>query len=163
MVKHTQTICRQKPTNCFVGLSLKGLKNSSKAQNWSPLRQFESISWSNFFFKCTFKRFLKFCRTLGHSGTLDLIKVKKLNIWKRLSPAPKKVFLPHLGFGLKVCKFCSHYNSESVLKGPHYTKTKFSITDFFSKCYQIHCFLQIWSHLLKKPVIENFIFYAVAS
>ena len=38
---------------------------------------------------------------------------------------------------------------------------KFSIKDFFSKCDQIRSFLRIWSHLLKKSVIENFIFCAV--
>ena len=37
-------------------------------------------------------------------------------------------------------------------------KMKFSITDFFSKCDQIRRKLQIWSHLLKKSVMENFIF-----
>ena len=35
---------------------------------------------------------------------------------------------------------------------------KFSIKDFFSKCDQICSFLWIWSHLLKKPLMENFIF-----
>ena len=40
-------------------------------------------------------------------------------------------------------------------------KMKFSITDIFSKCDQIRGFLRIWSHLLKKPVMENFIFCAV--
>ena len=40
-------------------------------------------------------------------------------------------------------------------------KMKFSIKDFFSKCDQIHSFLRIWSHLLKKSLMENFIFYAV--
>ena len=30
----------------------------------------------------------------------------------------------------------------------------FSIKDFFSKCDQI----RIWSHLLEKPLMENFIF-----
>ena len=35
---------------------------------------------------------------------------------------------------------------------------KFSIKCFFSKCDQ---FLWIWSHLLKKSLMENFIFYAV--
>ena len=35
---------------------------------------------------------------------------------------------------------------------------KFSIQDFFSKCDQIRCFLRIWSHLLKKYLMENFIF-----
>ena len=38
---------------------------------------------------------------------------------------------------------------------------KFSIIDFFSKCDQIRNFLRIWSHLQKKPLIENFIFCAV--
>ena len=40
-------------------------------------------------------------------------------------------------------------------------KIRFSITDFFSKCDQIRWKLQIWSHLLKKSVIVNFIFCAV--
>ena len=38
---------------------------------------------------------------------------------------------------------------------------EFSIKDFFSKCDQIPSFLQIWSHLLKKPLMENSFFYAV--
>ena len=42
-------------------------------------------------------------------------------------------------------------------------KMKFSITDFFSKCDQICSFLWIWSHLLKKSLMENFIFCAVYS
>ena len=40
-------------------------------------------------------------------------------------------------------------------------KIKFSIKDFFSKCDQIRSFLCIWSHLLKKSLIGNFIFCAV--
>ena len=40
-------------------------------------------------------------------------------------------------------------------------KMKFSIKDPFSKCDQIHRKLQIWSHLLKKSLMENFIFCAV--
>ena len=38
---------------------------------------------------------------------------------------------------------------------------KFSIEDFFSKCDQIRRKLRIWSHLLKKFLIENFTFCAV--
>ena len=38
---------------------------------------------------------------------------------------------------------------------------KFSIKNFFSKCDQIRSSLQIWSHLLKKFLIANFIFCAV--
>ena len=40
-------------------------------------------------------------------------------------------------------------------------KMKFSIKDFFSKCDQIRRKLQIWSHLLKKTLMENFIFCAI--
>ena len=35
---------------------------------------------------------------------------------------------------------------------------KFSIKDFFSNCDQIRSFLRIWSHLLKKSLMENVIF-----
>ena len=41
-------------------------------------------------------------------------------------------------------------------------KMKLSIKDFFSKCDQIRCFLLIWSHLLKKSLMENFIFLCSA-
>ena len=40
-------------------------------------------------------------------------------------------------------------------------KMMFSIKDFFNKCDQIRSFLRIWSHLLKKSLMENFIFCAV--
>ena len=40
-------------------------------------------------------------------------------------------------------------------------KMKFSMKDFFSKADQIRSFLQIWSHLLKKSLMENFIFCVV--
>ena len=41
-------------------------------------------------------------------------------------------------------------------------KMKFSNKDFFSKCDQIRSFLRNWSHLLKKSLMENFIFCAVS-
>ena len=41
-------------------------------------------------------------------------------------------------------------------------KMKFSITDFLNKCDQKRWKLRIWSHLLKKYVMENFIFCAVS-
>ena len=37
-------------------------------------------------------------------------------------------------------------------------KMKFSIKDLFRKCDQIRSFLWIWSHLLKKRLMEKFIF-----
>ena len=48
-----------------------------------------------------------------------------------------------------IAKLCDAYTAQ---------KMKFSIKDFFSKCDQIHSFLQIWSHLLKKSLMENYIF-----
>ena len=45
----------------------------------------------------------------------------------------------------------------------HCTKVKFFIKDFFSKCDQIGSFLRIWSHLLKKTLMENFIFCVVGT
>ena len=38
---------------------------------------------------------------------------------------------------------------------------KFSIKDFFCKCDQIRRKLRIWSHLLKKSLMENFVFCGV--
>ena len=45
----------------------------------------------------------------------------------------------------------------------HYTaqKMKFSIKNFFSKYDESRRKLRIWSHLLKKSLLENFIFCAV--
>ena len=40
-------------------------------------------------------------------------------------------------------------------------KMKFSIKDYFSKCDQIRSVLRIWSHLLKKSLMEKLIFCAV--
>ena len=40
-------------------------------------------------------------------------------------------------------------------------KIKFFIKDFFRKCDQIRKKLHIWSHLLKKSLMENFMFCAV--
>ena len=40
-------------------------------------------------------------------------------------------------------------------------KMKFSIKDFFSECDQIRRKLRIWSHLLKKSLMENFTFCVV--
>ena len=39
-------------------------------------------------------------------------------------------------------------------------RMKFSIKDLFSKCDQIRRKLRIWSHLLKKSLVENVIFCA---
>ena len=40
----------------------------------------------------------------------------------------------------------------------HFAKMKFYIKHFANKCDQIRSFLRIWSHLLEKSTMENFIF-----
>ena len=50
---------------------------------------------------------------------------------------------------------------ESMLVSITEQKMKFFIKDFFSKCDQIHSILRIWSHLLKKFLMKNFIFYSL--
>ena len=42
-------------------------------------------------------------------------------------------------------------------------KRRFSIKGFFGKCDQIRRNLRIWSNLLKKSLMENFIFCAVTA
>ena len=52
---------------------------------------------------------------------------------------------------------------KTLIKTTFYTaqKIKFSMKDFFSKCDETRMKLRIWSDLLKKPLIENFIFCTV--
>ena len=49
-------------------------------------------------------------------------------------------------------------SSECVMYVHTAQKMMFPIEDFFSKCDQICKKLRIWSHLLKKSLMENFIF-----
>ena len=52
-----------------------------------------------------------------------------------------------------------------MLQIRHYTvlKMKLSFKVFFSKCDQTCSFLRIWPHLLKKFLMENFIFWPLLS
>ena len=61
-------------------------------------------------------------------------------------------FVAFVRFGLKWFNWTSTVTVQKI---------KFAIKDFFSKCDQIRSFLRIWSHLLKKSLMENFIFCAV--
>ena len=49
----------------------------------------------------------------------------------------------------------------NICEGFTAQKMKFSIKDLLSKCEQIRSFLRIRSHLLKKFLMENFIFCVV--
>ena len=52
-------------------------------------------------------------------------------------------------------------NASSRMQSHLAQKMKFSIKDFFSKYDQIRSFLRIWSHFLKKSLMENLILCAV--
>ena len=60
-----------------------------------------------------------------------------------------------------IFNFVSNANSTQIQTSITAKKMKFFINDFFTKCDQICRFLRTWSHLLKKSVMENFIFCAV--
>ena len=64
-------------------------------------------------------------------------------------------------FGRPVNLFCGPPLFDLCITIVTVQKMKFSIKDFFSKCDEIHTKLQIWLHLLKKSLMENFIFCAV--
>ena len=54
--------------------------------------------------------------------------------------------------------FSLHYYSFFIVDlEDNAQKMKFSIKDFFSKCDEIRSFVQIWSHLLEKSLMENLI------
>ena len=69
----------------------------------------------------------------------------------------KSLLLSFIGWNH--CSFRLQVRANSVIHTAQ--KMKFSVEDFFSKCDQIS-FLRIWSHLLKKSLMENFIFCAVS-
>ena len=54
----------------------------------------------------------------------------------------------------QICNFLVYKRVPNTVQ-----KVKFSLKDFFSKCDQIRSFLRIRSHLLKKSLMENFIFF----
>ena len=81
-------------------------------------------------------------------------------VWKRLCRRKKRkkfwnvfvlAFLLFRFYGTILKEFWVAFTAQN----------KVSIKDFFSKCDQIRKKLRIWSHLLKKSLMENFIFCAV--
>ena len=76
-----------------------------------------------------------------------------------------KIKLPQTFLGHKFCHHLKQKGTCSIFGMSHNTnnaqKMKFSIKNFFSKWDQIRSFRWIWSHLLNKSVMENFIFCAV--
>ena len=67
-----------------------------------------------------------------------------------------------------ISDFESKYSEKSLQKTRglsrtllHCTKNEVFHKDFFSKCDQVRRNLRIWSHLLKKTLMENFFFCSV--
>ena len=108
-------------------------------------------------------------------GNKEALKNAFIN-WKSKSEETKKsmeswrcgvvvITIPELHSTNPELRFCAGSNpARSVLElcdGDMPQKMKFLIKDFFNKCDQIRSFLRIWSHLLKKSLMENFIFCPV--
>ena len=72
----------------------------------------------------------------------------QLKTWKLLSSSWNQLLL-----SINIPFLYTDFVKESTAQ-----RMKFSIKGFFSKCEKIHSFLRIWSHLLKKSLMENFIF-----
>ena len=62
-----------------------------------------------------------------------------------------------LGYALK--EACPIKGAWGIMNH-HCIKMKFSFKGFFRKCDQIQSFPRIWSHLLKKSLMEIFLFCA---
>ena len=115
--------------------------------------------------------FALFTLLFSIQNVVRCISNKRCNKWQSLISqtfTQEKLFQKTWFFIICTCQ--NTYNKKtcpaSSYKGPptHAStaqKMKFSIKDFLSKCHQRRSFLQIWSHLLKKYLMENFIFCAV--
>ena len=77
--------------------------------------------------------------------------LKQMGRFARNRLRKKEAFLLKADF---MCQFQIHFLHTAQ-------KMKFSIKDFFSKRDQIRRKLRIWSHLLNKSLMENFIFCSV--
>ena len=64
--------------------------------------------------------------------------------------------LMHRWFSPKNC-----LDNQNILQKNTAQKLKFSVKDFFSNCDDIRRKLLIWTHLLKKSLMENFSFCAI--
>ena len=116
--------------NCFVETSLVLLQQSSYITNRDC---FCTVTHNSVCTKSLFFRNLKISEAFLENTCFAMTS-----------------YLPLLSVG-------SQFGTEQQLSmlGLH-KKMNFSIKNFFSKCDQIRNFLRIWSHLLKKSLMENF-------
>ena len=91
--------------------------------------------------------------------TADDIKVKKYLVLTYTFDLICEVTIPFsFSFFHYFVSLFLKYHFETSKKYYTAQKNEFLFKDFFIKCDQIRRILQIWSHLLKKSLIENFIF-----
>ena len=91
--------------------------------------------------------------------TVDDIKVKKYLVLTYTFHLKCEVTIPFsFSFFHYFVSLLLKYHFETSKKYYTAQKNEFLFKDFFIKCDQIRRILQIWSHLLKKSLIENFIF-----
>ena len=88
-----------------------------------------------------------------HVTTLDNVKVRTKLI-HFIPMLPIFVMLFSILYSFQCSSCCIEI--KGTLVRDTVQKLKFSIKDIFSKCYQIGSFLGIWSHLLKKSLMETF-------
>ena len=136
MFKHTQTIRQLLPTNFFsVFYQFVGLALKVSMTNIG-----ESLS--------------------SHSSFLapieDLEIVYEFSIWYKVNLSELIFNFYSLEIIRSPIIFWCFQRGQNTAQ-----KMKFSIKDFCSKCDLIRRKLRIWSHLLRKSLIENFIFCAV--
>ena len=87
----------------------------------------------------------------------QMLQISKLDV----SSVSKKMFITQFKFQDKIQSRSGDLKytcSEGHCYFHTAQKIKFCIKDFFSKCDQIRRKLRIWSHLLKKSLMENFNF-----
>ena len=78
--------------------------------------------------------------------------ISKQNVTKKTILSVAKIKNPKYGSKTEI-QMLRCYMQETTL----HKKMKFSIKDYFSTCDQILSFMRIWSHLLKKSLMENFV------
>ena len=87
--------------------------------------------------------------------TLSTTKTKAKQSTKKITAKQHSTFFTDY-------EFAKWIRREAQMVGLRYAtqKTKFSVRDLLSKCDQIRSFLRTWPHLLKKSLMDNFIFCA---
>ena len=99
------------------------------------------------------------------TGSASWFTIQK-NIFKEINQSPLSSLMIDETTDVFVTQklmfyFCYILNDGNI-KTYTVQKMKFSIKDFYSKSDQICSFLRIWLNLLKKPLMENFIFLCCA-